>query len=123
MSDSAYFVEQLKSGYDKRTGRVHVKKYGRLPVAPDITNRRRGYIKLSDYREGCSYHAPTHVVVWEFFNGPVPDGKEIHHINGIRQDNRIQNLAAVTHSENVIEGLKLKKVFKKKEKEWWQRWG
>lgn len=42
----------------------------------------------------------THRVVWEMFNGPIPEGMEIDHINHNRFDNRIENLRCVTHSEN-----------------------
>jgi len=34
-----------------------------------------------------------HRVVWEKINGPVPPGHCIHHRNGIRADNRYENLA------------------------------
>lgn len=42
-----------------------------------------------------------HVVVWELDNGPVPRGYEIDHINGVRTDNRIENLRLVTRSQNM----------------------
>ena len=33
-----------------------------------------------------------HVLVWEQLKGPVPPGHEIHHRNGDKLDNRIENL-------------------------------
>ena len=41
-----------------------------------------------------------HRYVWEQHNGPIPDGMQIHHINGIKNDNRIENLALVTIRQN-----------------------
>lgn len=37
----------------------------------------------------------AHRVIWEMHNGPVPNGVEIDHINGIKHDNRIENLRCV----------------------------
>jgi len=45
-----------------------------------------------------------HRVVWELANGPIPKGFHVHHINGVRDDNRIENLsllpAAVHNSQH-----------------------
>lgn len=37
-----------------------------------------------------------HRAVWEAANGPIPDGFHIHHLNHVRNDNRIENLALLT---------------------------
>ena len=42
----------------------------------------------------------VHRAVYETFVGPIPDGYEIDHINTVRDDNRIDNLRAVTPKEN-----------------------
>lgn len=41
-----------------------------------------------------------HVLVWEAHHGPVPPGMELHHVNGDKLDNRIENLRAVTRLEH-----------------------
>ena len=46
-----------------------------------------------------------HRLVWTEANGKIPKGMEIHHINGVRDDNRIENLALVTQSQNKEKSL------------------
>lgn len=43
----------------------------------------------------------AHRIIWENLNGPIPDGLEINHINGKKDDNRLINLELVTHKENL----------------------
>jgi len=41
-----------------------------------------------------------HRLVWMAFNGKIPNGLEIDHINRDKHDNSLSNLRLVTHSEN-----------------------
>lgn len=43
----------------------------------------------------------THILIYETFVGPVPQGSVIDHINGEKDDNRLENLRCVTQSENM----------------------
>lgn len=61
-----------------------------------------GYILAMYGSHSARRYLRAHVIVWESVFGPVPGGQEINHINGIKTDNRIANLEAVTHSENVL---------------------
>ena len=42
----------------------------------------------------------AHRFIWEMFNGKIESGMQIDHINGNRQDNRIENLQCITHDAN-----------------------
>ena len=42
-----------------------------------------------------------HRLIWEMFNGTPPDGYDIDHINGVRSDNRIENLRLATRQQNL----------------------
>lgn len=47
-------------------------------------------------------------LVWTAFNGEIPKGYDIHHINGIKSDNRLENLCLKNHSEHSTEHNKEK---------------
>jgi len=36
-----------------------------------------------------------HRIIWEAAHGPLPDGWHIHHLNGVKDDNRVENLQAM----------------------------
>ena len=41
-----------------------------------------------------------HRSVWEYHNGPIPEGHVVHHIDGDRANNNIENLTLVTFQEH-----------------------
>ena len=49
----------------------------------------------------CNNYVLEHIVVWEKAHGkPLPVGYVIHHVNGVRDDNRIENLVAVRRGQH-----------------------
>ena len=55
-------------------------------------------IKHRETNKQIAYY--VHRLIWETFNGNIPEGYEIDHINTNRSDNRLENLRLVTHQEN-----------------------
>jgi hypothetical protein len=57
-----------------------------------------GYIRVR--RAGKEYRA--HRLIWELFNGPIPEGMLIDHIDGDILNNRIENLRLATRQQNNV---------------------
>ena len=55
---------------------------------------RNGYLRLNSI-------ISIHRLVWETFNGEIPEGMVIDHIDGNRSNNALSNLRLVTQSENM----------------------
>jgi DNA-binding XRE family transcriptional regulator len=62
---------------------------------------RRGYVKYSLTVDAVPADVSGHRLVWETFNGPIPAGLQINHKNGVKNDNRLENLEVCTQSENL----------------------
>lgn len=61
-----------------------------------------GYENDSGYLLICIKRRPhrAHRLAYEFVYGAIPTGMEIDHVNGIRTDNRIDNLRLATRKQN-----------------------
>lgn len=92
------FVEMLKARgcYISKDGHIRSQKGGLMSKL-----MRNGYWEtMAQYNKKCYYFC-EHRVVWVWYNGAIPEGKEINHIDYNRSNNLINNLEVVTHSENI----------------------
>jgi predicted DNA-binding protein YlxM (UPF0122 family) len=60
-----------------------------------FTKRNHGY-----YAATTGERQLMHRYIWEKYNGPIPKGYDIHHIDHNRENNDITNLAIFTKSEH-----------------------
>jgi len=60
-----------------------------------------GYPAVKLDLDGHHKNVAVHVLVLKAFRGPPPPGHECAHLNGIRNDPRLENLAWVTRKENL----------------------
>lgn len=67
-----------------------------------------GYVQLRVWRNQRHYgEILAHRLIWEYEHGRIADGEQVNHRNGIKHDNRLGNLEAVTPSENVHHAYRL----------------
>jgi hypothetical protein len=92
------FEEHLLSTYryDAVTGKLINKKWNREYPGVIYNN---GYVRVHVFFRGEKFKIWKHRLVFFLVHHRFP--KEIDHINGIKTDNRIENLREVSHSENL----------------------
>jgi len=61
----------------------------------------RGYLVQSIYQDGKQTTRYAHRIVWEAAFGPVPRGYEVHHNDGDRLNNNLDNLRCMPHRDHV----------------------
>jgi hypothetical protein len=85
------------------------------------SKRRSGKLKLLHQRTGTHCRIKlravgkwfsVHRLVWETFEGNIPDGYVVDHINCNRFDNYITNLQCITYSENTKRAYKYNRSMK-----------
>jgi hypothetical protein len=93
------FEEHLLSTYryDAATGKLINKKWNREYLG---AKNKNGYVYVIIFFQGERFHLWKHRLVFFLVHRRFP--KEIDHINGIKTDNRIENLREVSGSENCL---------------------
>ena len=74
---------------------------------------RNGYYIVSLCKNSKVRHYYVHRLVWEAFNGQIPENMQVNHINEIKTDNRLENLNLMTPKENTNWGTRNERIAKK----------
>jgi len=91
-----------------RQGRVWRHKTHRNGVDTPIKPRRiecklkSGYLGVCIRYQGKQRCCAAHRLVWTVLRSKIPKYLEINHKNGIKDDNRPNNMELMTHSQNII---------------------
>ena len=99
INENVYRVHQVYDLYaaNENGEIIHIIK----KVPTQGGKQHRGYLLCGVRKYGGRKETySVHRFVWECFNGLIPEGKVIDHINDDKQDNRLCNLQLVTHQEN-----------------------
>ena len=101
--EDLYSVSSL--GRVKRTGAGPGTFSGRL-ISP--CKDHRGYLRLNmGNGDGTRKSCPCHKLVAEAFICPRPNGLQVNHIDGDKENNMVDNLEYVTPSENVVHSYRI----------------
>lgn len=92
----------------------HIIRYGKFKSGYNIKNPRilktslsTGYEIFSIRVKNKNITYKVHKIVAEMFLGKMPPDKEcINHIDGVKTNNKAENLEYVTHAENRIHAIK-----------------
>lgn len=98
----AYYDETSPSCLRRQTDwlsgmEYRIKKASKGDVFGYLTNNSR-YVKWAVKISTKTYTVSR--IIWELFNGKIPEGMQIDHINGDSTDNRISNLRCVSNKIN-----------------------
>ena len=98
------YYEVSSLGRVKTLERVAVRRNGRPHTVPERILKqsymKKGYLRLNLTKDGVRKQHTVHSLVLSSFVGPRPSGMITRHLNGIPDDNRLENLAWGTGSEN-----------------------
>ena len=88
-----------------RDSPYYVTKDGRIfNMSKNIEMRQEktgNYYRITTQYNLKGKHFLVHRMVWEAFNGMIPDGYDIDHLDGNPANNALENLEIVTHQENI----------------------
>ena len=72
-----------------------------------------GYFQVGLFKNSIGKFYMVHRLVFETFNGTIPEGLQVNHINEIKSDNRLSNLNLMTPKENTNFGTGIERRAKK----------
>lgn len=103
------FIPSLIAGghlrVDFSSGEIFSSK-SNTPQKPLGAITAKGYLRVCITVDGCQAHALAHRIVWIAKYGQLPDGAQIDHIDGVKTNNRVANLDAVSGAENMARAAK-----------------
>lgn len=91
-------IEWLGDRYEVGDAGTFVSTFGNKRKVMKQQTSNSGYLRINIM--GKKYY--SHRLVYEAHVGPIPEGMQVDHVNGVKTDNRISNLECVTNRENIM---------------------
>lgn len=90
-----------------KSGKIWSNKRGKF-LAP--TKKKNGYLQVNLWKNGVMETHTVHRLVYEAFNGEIPYGMQVNHINENKTDNNLENLNLMNAKENCNHGSRLERI-------------
>lgn len=90
-------------------GRIRSLKFGKVKILKPVKDTS-GYLRVRLYKDGRPKWFSVHRLIWETFNGEIPEGYEINHISEDKTDCSLNNMNLLTHCQNINYGTRNKRV-------------
>ena len=95
-------------------GRIRSFKRNNIRILKPGKNRDgSGYYIVKLYLNSVRKNVSVHRLLWTAFNGLIPEGLQINHLNENKADNRLENLSLCTPKENTNYGTCIARRAKK----------
>jgi len=99
-------IDGYKDYWVSDGGQIRSRKFGKIRILkPGMATS--GYLQVNLCRDGEVEKYDVHLLVLAAFVGPCLKRKECNHRNGIKTDNRVENLEYVTRSENMLHAFRI----------------
>lgn len=89
---------------NRRPCKPHIVKVEQKILTPNVDNVGRIHYRLFDNNNNIKLFKITRLM-WETFNGPIPDDLEVDHIDGNRFNNNLENLQLLSKEDNLEKRL------------------
>jgi hypothetical protein len=84
------------------------KPYKKLEIGRALKKTKcKGYVKYALSKNGIRKDFYAHRLVYESFVGDIEKGKVINHIDGVKNNNSIENLELVSLSQNMVHAYRM----------------
>jgi hypothetical protein len=107
-----YYVSSLGNVYSVRVSKNR-NPSGKFYKLSPWDKHPSGYLNIGMYNQSGvknKTYRRIHRLVWEAFNGKIPNDYHIDHKNADKKDNRLENLQLMTPKENVIKYHQIDKL-------------